>query len=214
MLEASGLAEAVCNLQEREVRSLIAKMLEDNIPAVDILAQCHAGMGELGKRFQNGECYIPELIMAGQIMELAITDLGPALSAATEQRQNAGTVVIGTVKNDIHDLGKDIVVMMLRGSGFNVVDLGVNVAPEKFVRAIQEHNPIAVGMSVLLTTCYTSITETIGAIQHAGLRDKISLMVGGAAATKILAEKAGCDFYGATAVDAVTHAASIAQSQC
>jgi 5-methyltetrahydrofolate--homocysteine methyltransferase len=121
-----------------------------------------------------------------------------------EQGQAAepiGKVVMGTVQHDVHDIGKDIVVMMLRGIGFEVIDLGVDVRPERFVEAIGEHRPTVAGISVLLTTCYQSVTATVEAIKQAGLRDGVGLMVGGAAASELLRENAGCDFYGKTAVD-------------
>jgi methylmalonyl-CoA mutase cobalamin-binding domain/chain len=119
-------------------------------------------------------------------------------------------VVMGTVQHDVHDIGKDIVTMMLRGVGFQVIDLGVDVPPEKFVEAVRGHQPCVVGMSVLLTTCYKSVGATVEAIRQAGLGDQVSLMVGGAAASELLREKAGCDFYGKTAVDGVQFAAKLA----
>jgi len=171
----------------------------------EIVAQCNAGMTELGERFARGECFIPELMFGGMIMKSVMADL----EVTADQQHAAGTsgkAVMGSVQHDVHDIGKDIVVMMLRGVGFEVVDLGVDVAPEKFVGAIREHRPDVVGMSVLLTTCFKSVVATVDAIKEAGLRDDVSLMVGGAAASQLLCENAGCDFYGKTAVDGVTFA--------
>ncbi len=138
-----------------------------------------------------------------------MSELAPRLTPqkATEARAKA---VVGTVLHDVHDIGKDIVVMMLRGAGFDVVDLGVDVAPEKFVEAIRRHQPAVVGMSLLLTTCFKSVAGTVQAIRDAGLRDKLSIMVGGAAASELLAQNAGCDFYGKTAVDGLKHACRVA----
>ncbi len=124
--------------------------------------------------------------------------------------ETKGTAVIGTVEHDVHDIGKDIVVMLLRGAGFQVVDLGVDVPAARFVEAIREHGPSVVGMSLLLTTCFKEIATTVEAIREAGLRDKVAIMVGGAAASQLLSEKAGCDYYGKTAVDGLHYARRVA----
>jgi methylmalonyl-CoA mutase cobalamin-binding domain/chain len=117
---------------------------------------------------------------------------------------------MGSVLHDVHDIGKDIVITMLRGSGYEVIDLGVDVPPEKFVEAIAEHKPQVVGMSVLLTTCFKSVIATVEAIKQAGQRESVSIMVGGAAASDLLRENAGCDFYGKSAVDGLKFAGSVA----
>jgi 5-methyltetrahydrofolate--homocysteine methyltransferase len=141
--------------------------------------------------------------MKGVMAELApLLAKGPAVKAR-------GTVVMGSVQHDVHDIGKDIVVTMLRGMGFEVVDLGVDVPPDKFVEAVKRHKPQVVGMSVLLTTCYKSVVATVEAIQQSGLREGVSIMVGGAAASELLRENAGCDFYGKSAVDGVKFAGSV-----
>ncbi len=211
-MNAQGnLAQALSDLKEAEVKALVAQMIEDKTPAVEIVDQCREGMGELGKRFEIGKAFIPELILAGRIMENVMEELKPLLKDDSGLESKSGCIVMGTVQNDIHNIGKDIVVMMLRGSGFEVVDLGVNVPPEKFVQAIQDNNPILVGMSVLLTSCYKSITATVEAIKQAGLREKVSIMLGGAAASARLSEMTGCDCYGATSVDAVNYASQLAR---
>ena len=213
MNTSGDLVRAISSLNEKEVDTLVAQMISTEVPALDILAQCHKGMAEVGERFAKGECFIPELMLAGKIMETVMGDLEPLLKGSAEKRETLGTVVMGTVQNDIHNIGKDIVVMMLRGAGFDVIDLGVSVSPEKYVQAIRDHDPMAIGMSVLLTTCYKAIPVTVDAIKQAGLRDKVSIMLGGAAASQMLAEKTGCDFYGQTAVDAVTHSTELVQSR-
>lgn len=211
MNELTNLAKAVCDVNEKEVQSLVGQMIQSGVPAMDIVAQCQAGMTELGWKFDKGECFIPELIMAGKIMEDVTKQLGPHLQTTCQPLKTAGNIVIGTVQYDIHNLGKDMVVSMLRGSGFDVTDLGVDVSPQKFIDAIREKKPLAIGMSVLVTTCYKSITETVEAIKQAGLRDQVSIMLGGAAASSMLAERTGCDYYGKTPVDAVNYATQIAQ---
>lgn len=212
MSELSVIAQTLNQLNQSELKQLVAQAIQNGVPAADILTQCQEGMAEIGRRFDQGDCFIPELIVAGKIMESVMKELEPLLKEAAQIKQGAGSVVMGTVLNDVHDIGKDIVVMMLRGSGFEVIDLGVNVPPAKFVEAIRENNPIVVGMSVLLTTCYKSIADTVEEIKKAGLRDKVSIMLGGAAATQILAEKTGCDFYGKTAMDAVNHTSLVANA--
>jgi 5-methyltetrahydrofolate--homocysteine methyltransferase len=202
------LADALAQCREDDVKALIRGMLDAGVPAADIIAECNRGMGELGTRFQRGECFIPELMFGGMVMKGIMADLGPKLQQ-TQAVRPVGTVVMGSVQHDVHDIGKDIVIMMLRGIGFEVIDLGVDVPPEKFVAAIREHKPVAVGMSILLTTCYRSVAATVEAIRQAGLRDGVSLMVGGAAASDLLRENAGCDFYGKTAVDGVDFAGKL-----
>ncbi len=208
MAELTKLAEAVAKVQEPEVRALLREKLDAGLPANEILAECNQGMIELGNRFAREDCFLPELMFGGMIMKTVMAELQPHL---TGERGPAtiGTAVIGSVQHDVHDIGKDILIMMLRGSGFEVVDLGVDVPPDKFVDAVREHKPHVVGMSVLLTTCYASVSATVEAICQAGVREGTKLMVGGAAASSLLAEKTGCDFYGKTAVDGVKYAASL-----
>ena len=176
--------------------------------AGDILAECNRGMVELGNRFAAGECYLPDLMFAGMIMKGVTAELAPLLEKG-QAPTSCGTVEMGSVLHDVHDIGKDIVITMLRGSGFEVVDLGVDVPPEKFVEAIARHKPQVVGMSVLLTTCFKSVIATVEAIKQAGQRDGVSIMVGGAAASDLLRENAGCDYYGKSAVDGLKFAGSV-----
>ncbi len=205
MTQQSSLADALAACQEDRVKETIREKLEAGVPVPEIVAECNAGMTELGERFARGECFIPELMFGGMIMKSVMADLNVT---ADEQHAagTAGKAVMGSVQHDVHDIGKDIVVMMLRGVGFEVIDLGVDVPPEKFVEAVRTHQPDVVGMSVLLTTCFKSVVATVDASKEAGLRDDVSLMVGGAAASELLCENAGCDFYGKTAVDGVNFA--------
>ena len=140
-------------------------------------------------------------------MKKVMEKLAPQLSNEPTGKQGK-TFVIGTVQHDVHDIGKDIAAMVLRGNGFNVIDLGVDVSPERFVEAIREHRPEFVGMSLLLTTCYRSITETMKAINDANLRDSVRICVGGAAASALVAERCGLDYYAETAIDGVNWAKS------
>ncbi len=205
MSESESLFEAVAAAREDRVMELVREQIAAGTPAVDILAECNRGMVELGNRFADGECFLPDLMFAGMIMKSVAAELKPLLEK-TAASASRGTVVLGSVQHDVHDIGKDIVATMLRGVGFEVVDLGVDVPPEKFVAAITEHSPQVVGMSVLLTTCFKSVIATVKAIEAAGCRKNVSIMVGGAAASDLLRENAGCDFYGKTAVDGVKFA--------
>jgi len=209
MTQQSNLAEAIAACQEEQVMALVRGKLAAGVSADEVLAECNRGMIELGNRFNREECFLPDLMFGGMIMKGVMAELAPRLTPqkATQARAKA---VMGTVLHDVHDIGKDIVVMMLRGAGFDVLDLGVDVPPEKFVEAIRRHQPSVVGMSLLLTTCFKSVAGTVQAIRDAGLRDSLSIMVGGAAASELLAQNAGCDFYGKTAVDGLKHACRVA----
>jgi 5-methyltetrahydrofolate--homocysteine methyltransferase len=205
MNSSETLFEAVASAKEEQVMALVRRQLGEGAAASEIVAECNRGMVELGERFARGEAFLPDLMFAGMIMKGVMAELGPRLAKGPAVKAK-GTVVMGSVQHDVHDIGKDIVVTMLRGMGLEVVDLGVDVPPEKFVEAIRQHKPQVVGMSVLLTTCYKSVVATVEAIKQSGLREGISIMVGGAAASELLRENSGCDFYGKSAVDGVKFA--------
>lgn len=201
----SELAEAIAQCQEEKVKALVRERLAAGVAANEVLADCNQGMIELGNRFSREECFLPDLMFGGMIMKGIMAELGPKLQAG-EESKHIGKAVIGTVQYDVHDIGKDILVMMLRGAGFEVVDLGVDVPPAKFVEAVRQHQPQVLGMSLLLTTCFKSVAATVKALQDAGLREGVTIMVGGAAASPLLAANTGCDYYGRTAVDGMKHA--------
>jgi len=208
MTDCSPLAIALAECREKDVQSLVQERIAAGAPATEIIAECNRGMVELGNRFADGRCFIPELMFGGMIMKTVTERLAPMIEASASGPP-VGRVVMGSVLHDVHDIGKDIVIMMLRGVGFEVVDLGVDVPPEKFVEAIRQYHPQVVGMSVLLTTCYDSVVATVEAIRQAGLREGLSIMVGGAAASPLLSENAGCDYYGKTAVDGMKYASAV-----
>ncbi len=203
-----SLAEAVAHCREDEVKTLLREKLAGGVPPAEVLAECNRGMVDLGNRFNEGDCFLPDLMFGGMIMKGIMAELEPHLVGSSEPAPRA-TAVLGTVQYDVHDIGKDIVVMMLRGVGFAVIDLGVDVAPARFVEAVRKHQPSVVGMSILLTTCFKSVAATVAAIREAGLRDSVSIMVGGAAASQLLSQNAGCDFYGRTAVDGMKYACQV-----
>jgi 5-methyltetrahydrofolate--homocysteine methyltransferase len=187
----------------REVKAALGA----NVSASDILQNgLIAAMGEVGRLFEQGDYYVPEMLIAARSMQAGMEILKPLLVEAGVEP--IGKVVIGTVKGDLHDIGKNLVSMMLEGGGFKVVDLGVDVAPEKFVTAVQEGADI-LGLSALLTTTVPSMESTIKAITEAGLRDRVKIMVGGAPVTAEFAKKIGADGFAQDAGQAVKVARSL-----
>ncbi len=160
-----------------------------------------AAMGEVGRLFEENEYFVPEMLVAARAMQGGLGLLKPYLAAGGAVA--TGKAVIGTVKGDLHDIGKNLVAMMLEGAGFEIVDLGTDVTPEKFVKAVMEHKPQAVGMSALLTTTMPSMSSTIKALQEAGLRDQVKVMIGGAPVTDAFAKQIGADGYSPDASSAV-----------
>lgn len=159
---------------------------------------------EVGARFERGDFFVPEMLIAGKAMAGALEVLRPLL--AQTGAESVGTFLMGTVKGDVHDIGKNLVNIMLEGAGFEVIDLGVQVAPEKFVEAIQEHKPDIVGFSAFLTTTMPMFKANINALEKAGLRDQVIVMVGGAPVTQEYADAVGADGYAADASTAVRRA--------
>ncbi|GEA17296.1 5-methyltetrahydrofolate--homocysteine methyltransferase [Moorella sp. E306M] len=175
------------------------------VAPLEIVKLLQEGMLEVGNRFERGDYFLSELIMAGEIMRGAMDILEPLLSG--ESGEHKGTVVIGTVKGDIHDLGKNIVIMLLKGAGYKVVDLGVDVPKERFVEAIKETNAPLVGMSVLLTSCQGALKEVIDAIRGAGLDTKV--IIGGNYIDETIKNFAGADYFATAATDGLKVAAEI-----
>jgi 5-methyltetrahydrofolate--homocysteine methyltransferase len=166
-----------------------------------------AAMSEVGARFERGEFYVPEMLIAARAMQSGLSILRPLLT--DQAMAMRGKVVIGTVKGDLHDIGKNLVAMMLEGAGYEVVDLGTDVPPEKFASAVREHHPALVGMSALLTTTMRNMKETIEAIEDIGLRGQVKIMVGGAPLTEAFAKDVGADGYAPDASRAVALAKSL-----
>ena len=162
------------------------------------------GMAIIGVKFRDNIIFVPEVLVAARAMKFGMAHIEPILSASGIPP--IGTVIMGTVKGDLHDIGKNLCIMMLRGAGFIVHDLGVDTAPEKFVAAVQEHHAQLVGMSALLTTTMPNMGRTINAFEEAGLRDQVRIMVGGAPVTQEFADEMGADGYGENAVECVDKA--------
>jgi 5-methyltetrahydrofolate--homocysteine methyltransferase len=164
-------------------------------------------MGEVGRLFEENEYFVPEMLVAARAMQGGLALLKPHLADAGAA--SAGKVIVGTVKGDLHDIGKNLVAMMLEGAGFEVIDLGTDVTPEKFIKAAQEHKPNLIGMSALLTTTMPSMTGTLKALEEAGLRDQVKVMIGGAPVTDGFAKQIGADGYSPDASSAVRLAKSL-----
>jgi methylmalonyl-CoA mutase cobalamin-binding domain/chain len=206
--------------EEELLSDLYDKTLVGNGPEVLGLTRQGLGMGmgpetllyealipsleEVGARFERGDFFVPEMLIAGKAMAGALDILRPLL--AETGAETIGKIVMGTVKGDVHDIGKNLVNIMFEGAGFEVIDLGVQVAPEKFVAAIQEHKPDIVGFSAFLTTTMPMFKANINALQKAGIRDDVIVMVGGAPVTQEYADVVGADGYAADASAAVVKA--------
>jgi 5-methyltetrahydrofolate--homocysteine methyltransferase len=185
-----------------EVQRLTRESLNGGESADVILKQgLLPAMDRIGVRFKRGEVYIPEVLIAARAMHAGMAILKPILSKSTASM--AGKVIIGTVKGDLHDIGKNLVIMMLEGGGFEVVDLGIDLHPDKFIEAIRIHQPQVVGMSALLTTTILEMKNTIEAIQKASLREKVKVIIGGAPVTEKFAKEIGADGYAPDAASAV-----------
>jgi 5-methyltetrahydrofolate--homocysteine methyltransferase len=199
---------AVMEGQSSLVQEKVQAAMTAGIPASTILNDgMISAMAEVGRLFEEGECFVPEMLIAARAMQAGLALLKPALKDA--DIKSAGKVVIGTVKGDLHDIGKNLVAMMLEGAGFEIIDLGTDVSPEKFVNAVRDNKPDLVAMSALLTTTMPAMIATIKAIQEAGLRSQIKVMIGGAPITEDYARQIGADGFSPDASRAVTLARSL-----
>jgi 5-methyltetrahydrofolate--homocysteine methyltransferase len=200
---SNKLVEAIVQMQEAEAVRLTEEILASGTDPMKILDDCTEAMGEVGDRFENGEYFLPHLIMGGEILK-QISALVKANVKGEIASGDMGRVLMGTVDGDIHNIGKDIVSFLLDVNGFKVRDIGVDVSPEKFVEEIKDFQPQVVGMSGLLTLAYDSMKNTVQAITDAGLRDSVKIMIGGAPMSEKVKEYAGADAYGKDAIVAVT----------
>jgi 5-methyltetrahydrofolate--homocysteine methyltransferase len=187
--DANGVAEQV------------QAALDAGEEAGNILNQSMIGaMQEVGQRFENGDCFVPEMLIAARAMKIGLGILRPHLVAA--DIKPLGKVIVGTVKGDLHDIGKNLVSMMMEGAGFDVVDLGVDIEAAKFVEAVKEHQPDIVALSALLTTTMPSMKLTINALTEAGIRSQVKVMVGGAPVSQTFADEIGADLFASNAAAA------------
>jgi len=206
-MDAPRLAAAVGDLDEATAVQLVEEKLDAGEEPLSILEELQAGMNVVGERFESGEYFLSELIYAADIFKKAGAPLQEGLKSATQTK--LGIMVLGTVKNDIHDFGKDIVNTVMSSNGFAVIDLGVNVEHQAFIDAIKEHEPQLVGMSCLLTTAFDEMKDAIAAVKAAGLRDQVKILIGGGPVDEATAEYVGADVYCRTAQDGVIAAKKI-----
>jgi 5-methyltetrahydrofolate--homocysteine methyltransferase len=202
MQDLTKLFDAIVNGDATSARAITEQALEAGVdPLTLVNAHMAPAMDEVGRRFERCDYFVPELLLSARAMKSTLEIIRPLMVASGIEP--IGCVIVGTVKGDLHDIGKNLVAAMLEGGGFNVVDLGVNVAPDKFVEAARKHNARIITMSALLTTTMLSMKSTIEAFRQAGLREHTTILIGGAPITEKFAREIGADAYGATAVDAV-----------
>jgi trimethylamine corrinoid protein len=202
---AADLVNALSELKEAEALEIVRKSLDGGENPLLILDEARKAMGIVGKRFEEGTYFIPDLIYSGEILQAISEMVRPKMSEEAASR-NAGKVVLGTVKGDIHDIGKNIVAFMLDLNGFEVYDIGIDVPPEKFVEKIRETNAPVVALSGFLTLAFDAMKVTVEAIEKAGLREKVKIIIGGGNMNEDIRKYAGADAYGVDAMAAVSFA--------
>jgi corrinoid protein of di/trimethylamine methyltransferase len=202
MLDLKQLSEAVVNGDARTAHDLTAQALAEGTDPLKLVNEHMVpAMNEVGRRFECSDYFVPELLISARAMKAALELIKPLLSARGDQA--LGRVAIGTVKGDLHDIGKNLVASLLEGGGFEVIDLGVNVPPERFIETVKEKNANIIAMSALLTTTMPAMKSTIEALRQAGVRNQVKVLIGGAPITQKFADDIGADGYSESAVGAV-----------
>ncbi len=203
MADLKQLYDAVVSGDAKTTRDLTQQSLADGIDPLKLVNEYMVpAMDEVGRRFESNEYFVPELLISARAMKAALELIRPLLTARGDK--HVGRVAIGTVKGDLHDIGKNLVASLLEGGGFEVIDLGVNVSPEKFIASVKEKNANIIAMSALLTTTMPAMKTTIDALKQAGVRDQVKVLIGGAPITQKYAEEIGADGYSENAVGAVS----------
>lgn len=202
------LFKSMVNLEQDGTVGLVAEAIKAGIEPMAILERLQGGVVEIGNLFAGGDYFISELIYCGEIMKKAMETLEPFLLDKEDEHRYAGNIVLGTVQGDIHDLGKNLVAMFLRGAGYKVVDVGVDAPPARFINAVVEHKAGLVGMSVLLTGCHQALLKTVSAIREAGLKE-VKVMIGGNYVNEDVRRFCGADYLGGNAADAVSIARKV-----
>ncbi|MCK5739317.1 corrinoid protein [bacterium] len=204
MADFQELSDSIIKGKAPIAKELTAKYLADGATPQAVLGGLVAGMDVVGKKFKNNEYYVPEVLIAARAMKMSMAILKPRLAETGVEPK--GKVVIGTVKGDLHDIGKNLVAMMMEGAGFEIIDLGVDVTPEKFVSGAQENGADVICMSALLTTTMLNMKGTVTRVEEIGLKGKVKVMIGGAPVTQNYADEIGADGYSADAASAVDKA--------
>jgi methylmalonyl-CoA mutase cobalamin-binding domain/chain len=190
----SELANAIADLKEDEVKKLVQNKIESGVNPMSIVDECRQGMEIVGERYKNKEYFLGELIMSGEIFKEAMAAVEPKLKAGQLDKPIA-KMVLGTAKGDIHNIGKDIVATLLKAAGFEVYDVGIDAAPEVFVNKLKETGSSILGISGLLTPSFESMKQTVKAIEAAGLRDKVKIIIGGGIVTEVVRKYVGADAF-------------------
>jgi corrinoid protein of di/trimethylamine methyltransferase len=208
MADMQALSEFLQKGRAKEVKELVQAALDEGLGAQQILEEgLMSGMAVVGEKFKKNEIFVPEVLIAARAMNAGTVLLKPFLVDAGVKAR--GTVVIGTVKGDLHDIGKNLVAMMLEGKGMNVIDLGTDVSPQKFVQTASENSADIIACSALLTTTMTAMQEVVKEAANAGIRDKVKIMIGGAPVTDSYCKNIGADFYSPDAASAADKAVEI-----
>ncbi|MDP2662315.1 MAG: cobalamin-dependent protein [Dehalococcoidia bacterium] len=204
MSEAGSLAGSISELEAELALEQVKASLGRGDDPVAVLTECRQGLDEVGKKFESGEYFIADLVYAASIFKTLMDMLGPELKKTAQGNEKAGKVAIATVKDDIHDIGKNLVAAMLEAAGFEILDLGVDVPSDMICKCIGEQKPDIVALSCLLTTTVDSMESIIAEISKAGARNQVKILVGGIPLSPGLAVAIGADAYGASATEAVT----------
>lgn len=197
------LIEAFTSIQEEQAVNIVKQLLEDGTDPMDVIEMSKEAVRIIGDRFESGEVFLPELIMAGEIMSSISSEVMPLIQSGQEVASK-GKILFGTVEGDIHDIGKDIVIFLLEANGFEVIDLGVDIPAATFVEQIRETEATVVGMSGLLSLAFDSMKATIQAIEESGLRQDVKIMIGGGPVDERVCEYAKADAWGGDAMAAVS----------
>lgn len=194
MSELSELAQSLVDLKEEKFLEILKQRIDTGEDPLKIVQECNAGMVEVGMRFETNEYFISELVMSSEIFKKGMVHLGPFLGDL-KKGPSKGTVVIGTVKDDIHDIGKNIVATLLNGTGYEVVDLGVDVEADKFVQSVKEKKARVLGLSALLNLTFPRMKEVVDALKEAGIRDQVTVIIGGAPCNEEVRQSVGADHF-------------------
>ncbi|NLN07587.1 MAG: cobalamin-binding protein [Firmicutes bacterium] len=197
------LAAALRDLDEDKVHELVDAKLDAGVSPIDIIQKCQEGIIAVGELYASGQYYLTELMFSGDIMQSVMAKLDPIIASRAAEGKIIGTVVIGTVRGDIHDIGKNIVVNLLRSNRFKVIDLGVDVHAENFVNMVRKTGAKVLGLSALLNTTYPEMKNVIDALKEAGLRERVKVIIGGAVVSEAVREFTGADAYATDALQGI-----------
>jgi methylmalonyl-CoA mutase cobalamin-binding domain/chain len=195
------IKNAVIEFKEEDLKELVQRAIDESIPVEKIIDTLSEGMNIIGEKYQSGEYFVTELIIAGETMKVAMEVVQPHME--TEGGDERGIIVLATVAGDIHDIGKNILKILLTSAGFKVVDLGVDVSTEDILKAVKEHEPNILGLSALLTTNLEQFPKVVSQLKTSGIREKVKVIIGGAVVTEEFALEAGVDAYAKTAIEGV-----------